>query len=243
MPEQHMAACTSPKRCLQQEGTCHILGAHSHRNPGAACGQKQRVCFAFQPLTIISFTFNSYPKWLELPQKLLSKYWSFYTGVVFSHTNFSCNLPHHVQGDPKTGVGKRNSSCPRTFQETAQPYFVSILVKILQPHDANDKASTKNCATSWYGSGFTWESYFALTWPMPDQLPSPRVLSSPSDASLGSAAHLLTRLLLHEPDQRTDYGFSSNPAEVSPNFSFCHSVLPQHEAGLKAQGLYNSAVW
>lgn len=129
MPEQHTAACTSPKHCLQQEGTCHILGAHSHRNLGAACGQKQRVCFASQPLTTISLTFNT--KWLELPQKPLSKYWSFYIGVVFSHIDFSCNLPHHVQGDPKTGVGKGNSSCPRAFQETAQPYFVSILVKTL----------------------------------------------------------------------------------------------------------------
>lgn len=110
MPEQQRAACASLKCCLQQEGTCHILGAHSHRNPGAVCGQKQQVCFASQPLTTISLPFNSHPKWLEVPQKPHSKYWSFYTGVVFSHTDFSCNLPHHVQGDPKTGMGKGNSS-------------------------------------------------------------------------------------------------------------------------------------
>lgn len=122
MPEQHMAPCTSPKCCLQQEGTCHILGTHSHRNPGAACGQKQWVCFASQPLTIVSLTFNTNPKWLELPQKPLSKYWSFYTGMVFSHTDFSCNFYLTMSKvTQKQEWGKGISFVPEHFRRQPSP--------------------------------------------------------------------------------------------------------------------------
>lgn len=91
------------------------------RNPCVACGQKQWVCFASQPLTTMSLTFHSCPKPAEFPQKPHSKYQCFHRGVVHFHTYFSCDLPNHVQGDPKTGVRKESSSSPRAFQETAQP--------------------------------------------------------------------------------------------------------------------------
>lgn len=140
--------------------------------------------FTSQLLTAISLPFNS------CPQKPQSKYLWFYTGVAHSHTHFSCDLPSHDRGDPKKGLGKERSSSLRAVREMAQPQLVSFhIMQAIEPPQR----------TSWGASSFLWESYFALTCPMPHEivksLPFPKALSSPSDATPGSASHLPARLL------------------------------------------------
>lgn len=63
-----------------------------------------------------------------------------------------------------------------------------------------------------------WRHYHPPEHILPCQIPSPSL-----------AAHLLARLPC-EPDRRTDSDFNCNPAEISSNPCFCHSVLPLHSA-------------
>lgn len=242
-PEQHRAACASLKCCLQQEGTCHILGAHSHRNPGAACGQKQQVCFASQPLTTISLPFNSHPKWLEVPQKPHSKYWSFYTGVVFSHTDFSCNLPHHVQGDPKTGVGKGNSSSqgisgdsPALLHSSWFKHY-SHMMQITEPPQrtvpqaGRVQVLPEKAILLWHD--LCQISHHPPECFLPHHMPALAQLPTCCQGCSTSQIKELTLVLI-----TTHQKFPQTSALVILFF-----LCTQCEAGLKAQGLYNSAVW
>lgn len=171
--------------------------------PCFASGQQQRVCFASEPLAAMGLQLDSYPWRAEVPQEPRSQDRRSCTCAVCSHTGFSCDLPTHVQGDPKMGVGKESSSSPRAFQETARPSF---LVEALQPHDANYWASTKSNATGWDALSFIRESYFALTCTRPHQ-----ILKTTPPPPWTLAAHLPPRLV-HEPDQQTDPNLKCNPA-------------------------------
>lgn len=131
----------SAHSCLCQPSTLpsarrNLLLFRSTRpwKPCFASGQQQRVCFASEPLAAMGLWSDSYPRRAEVPQEPRSQYRRCCTCAVCSHTGFSCDLPTHVQGDPKMGVGKESSSSPRAFQETARPSF---LVEALQPHNAN----------------------------------------------------------------------------------------------------------
>lgn len=110
--------------------------------------------------------FNCCPNWIEIPQKP-----HFCTAVVHSHINFCCDSP--MSKVTQKWDCRKSSSRPRAFQEMDQPYFILLLIKTLQPHDANYWASTKKKVRSWDAANFIWERYFALTCLIPDQIFGP----------------------------------------------------------------------
>lgn len=170
--------------------------------------------------------------------------WCFYTGVVHSHTDFSCDLPNHVQGDPK--MGKRVHPVPGHFRRRPSLSLshswlkhYSHMMQITEPPQRTTPQA--EMLQVLFGKAILlWQVLrqirFSRHYPerfLPHQMPPLVWLPSCRQGCSMSHTEELTLISI-----ATQQKFPQTPAFVTLSF-----LCTQHEARIKAQGLYNAAAW
>jgi len=156
---------------------------------------------------------------------------------VHSHINFSCDLPNHLQGDPKMGAGKRVLPVPGHFRRwpslSSSQSWLKNHCHVMQVTEPPQRTTYKlRCCKFYLGKLFRSDMSYARSGF--EDVAIPRALPSPPDAPpvwLPTCQHgcsVNQTKELTPISTATQWKFPQAPAFVTLSFLCTH-----HEAGLK----------